>query len=125
MATVCLLLVITVVAASSHPAQAHHDWAIPTNIPIAFSTISFSYCGNVIFPHLEASMADPASWPKVLLVANFSVTVMYIIMGFMCYLVYGIDVQNPVYNSIAPGMYLIIKHAFGFVLSLSISIRNT
>ncbi|KAI8139401.1 transmembrane amino acid transporter protein-domain-containing protein [Fennellomyces sp. T-0311] len=106
MATVCLVLVMTIVAVSDFhdsAARVHHDWAIAENIPIAFSTFSFSYCGNVIFPHLEASMADPSSWPKVLLVATFSVTIIYLLMGSLCYLSYGSQVQNPVYNSIPQG----------------------
>ncbi|KAI9273112.1 transmembrane amino acid transporter protein-domain-containing protein [Phascolomyces articulosus] len=107
MATVCLVLVMTIVAVSDFQEnmiqETHHDWAIAENIPIAFSTFSFSYCGNVIFPHLEASMAEPSSWPKVLLVATFSVTMIYVLMGTLCYLSYGNQVQTPVYNSIPEG----------------------
>ncbi|KAI9310872.1 transmembrane amino acid transporter protein-domain-containing protein, partial [Dichotomocladium elegans] len=107
MATVCLLLVVMTVSVSSYSDHAanfvRHDLAIPENIPIAFSTFSFSYCGNVIFPHLESSMAEPESWPKVLLVSTFAVTIMYLLMGFLGYLVYGSKVENPVYNSLPAG----------------------
>ncbi|KAI9496115.1 transmembrane amino acid transporter protein-domain-containing protein [Zychaea mexicana] len=106
MATVCLVLVMTIVAVSDfqeNEANTHHDWAIAENIPIAFSTFSFSYCGNVIFPHLEASMIDRTSWPKVLLVATFSVTVIYVLMGSLCYLSYGNQVKTPVYNTLPEG----------------------
>lgn len=106
MSTVCVMLVVSVVSASDYQARdidAHHDLAIPENIPIAFSTFSFSFCGNVIFPHLEGAMGDPVRWPKVLLVATFAISTMYTIVGFLCYFVYGDTVQNPVYDSIPKG----------------------
>lgn len=109
MATVGLLFVITSASVSTIHEQpnVHHDWANPGGIPIAFSTFSFSYCGNVIYPHLESSMAAPSDWPKVLLVATFAVTIMYMTVGFLAYLAYGADVHNPVYDSLPQGMYSI------------------
>ncbi|KAI7853973.1 transmembrane amino acid transporter protein-domain-containing protein [Circinella umbellata] len=107
MATVCLVLVMTMVAVSDFQNKTiqhtHHDWIIAENIPIAFSTFSFAYSGNVIFPHLESSMAEPSSWSKVLLVATFSVTMIYVLMGTLCYLSYGDHVETPVFNSIPEG----------------------
>lgn len=106
MATVCLLLVVCVVSMSNFSAKTHavhHDFAIPRNIPIAFSTFSFSYCGHVIYPHLEASMITPKRWPKVLLVATCVISIMYFTMGLVCYLVFGDTVQSPIYNSLPIG----------------------
>ncbi|KAI7883697.1 hypothetical protein K492DRAFT_126007, partial [Lichtheimia hyalospora FSU 10163] len=105
MATVGLLFVITSVSVSVIHEQpnVHHDWANAGGIPIAFSTFSFSYCGNVIYPHLESSMAEPSDWPKVLLVATFAVTIMYLTVGFLAYLAYGSTVLNPVYDSLPQG----------------------
>ncbi|CEP07987.1 hypothetical protein [Parasitella parasitica] len=119
--TACLLLVVCVVAMSSSDYTAavhsvHHDIAIPKNIPIAFSTFSFSYCGHVIYPHLEASMITPKRWSKVLLVSTCVVSIMYFTMGLVCYLVFGNSVQSPVYKSLPAGssqsiaMFVITVH---------------
>lgn len=105
--TVCLLLVVCVVSMSSDYTEkihaVHHDIAIPKNIPIAFSTFSFSYCGHVIYPHLEASMITPKRWSKVLLVSTCVISIMYFTMGLVCYLVFGDHVQSPVYKSLPVG----------------------
>ncbi|KAI8384681.1 transmembrane amino acid transporter protein-domain-containing protein [Radiomyces spectabilis] len=103
MATFCLLLIVTVSSTSDFKetvTHAHHDWAIPRNIPITFSTFTFSYCGNIIFPHLEASMREPNSWSKVMFVATFVITLIYVIMGFFCYLVYGDAALVPIYKNL-------------------------
>jgi amino acid permease len=94
----------------------NHDIAIPKNIPIAFSTFSFSYCGHVIYPHLEASMITPKRWSKVLLVSTCVISIMYFTMCLVCYLVFGDQVQSPVYKSLPIGssqnvaMFVITAH---------------
>jgi vesicular inhibitory amino acid transporter len=106
MATVCLFLVVCVVSMTDFSTKTHlvhHDFAIPRNIPIAFSTFSFSYCGHVIYPQLEASMITPKRWSKVLLVATCVISIMYFSMGLVCYLVFGDTVQSPVYKSLPTG----------------------
>ncbi|KAI7897134.1 transmembrane amino acid transporter protein-domain-containing protein [Mucor mucedo] len=106
MATVCLLLVVCVVSMSDFSEKTHavhHDVAITRNIPIAFSTFSFSYCGHVIYPHLEASMKTPQRWSKVLLVATCVISIMYFTMGLVCYLVFGSHVESPIYKSLPIG----------------------
>lgn len=106
MATVCLLLVVCVASMSDFEEQttlAHHDFAIARNIPIAFSTFSFSYCGHVIYPHLEASMVTPKRWSKVLLVATCVISIMYLTMGTVCYYVFGSTAQSPIYKSLSIG----------------------
>ncbi|KAK4515085.1 TATA-binding protein (TBP) [Mucor velutinosus] len=118
--TVCLLLVVCVVSMSSDYTEkihtVHHDMAIPKNIPIAFSTFSFSYCGHVIYPHLEASMITPKRWSKVLLVSTCVISIMYFTMGLVCYLVFGDHVQSPIYKSLPVGssqniaMFVITVH---------------
>ncbi|ORZ15812.1 transmembrane amino acid transporter protein-domain-containing protein, partial [Absidia repens] len=110
MASICLLLVISVVSTSDYRIdqdderqKIHHDIAIPRQFPMAFSTFSFSYCGNVIYPQLEGCMSHPQHWSKVMLVATTVITLMYVIIGFVCYLVYGNQVLNPVFLNIPPG----------------------
>ncbi|CAO3600481.1 unnamed protein product [Absidia cylindrospora] len=110
MASICLLLVISVVSTSDYHInqdderhKIHHDIAIPRQFPMAFSTFSFSYCGNVIYPQLEGCMSQPQHWSKVMLVATTVITLMYVIIGFVCYLVYGNQVLNPVFLNIPHG----------------------
>lgn len=106
MATVCLLLVVCVASMANFGDQTelvHHDFAIPRKIPIAFSTFSFSYCGHVIYPHLEASMVTPKRWSKVLLVATCVISIMYLTMGAVCYFVFGDTAQSPIYKSLSTG----------------------
>jgi amino acid permease len=106
LATVGLLVVVCVVSMSDFSTKAHlmhHDFAIPRNIPIAFSTFSFSFCGHVIYPQLEASMITPKRWSKVLLVATCVIGLMYFTMGLVCYLVFGDTVQSPIYKSLPIG----------------------
>ncbi|GAA5803189.1 hypothetical protein HPULCUR_008665 [Helicostylum pulchrum] len=104
MATVCLLLMVCVASMANFSEQTelvHHDFAIPRKIPIAFSTFSFSYCGHVIYPHLEASMVTPKRWSKVLLVATCVISIMYLTMGVVCYFVFGDTAQSPIYKSLS------------------------
>ena len=73
-----------------------------TNIKTRY-TFSFSYCGHVFYPHLEVSMKTPSRWPKVLLVSTCVIGLMYLVMGFTCYLVYGQAVVSPIYRSLPRG----------------------
>lgn len=125
MATVGLLFVITSASVSVIHEQpnVHHDWANPGGIPIAFSTFSFSYCGNVIYPHLESSMAAPSDWPKVLLVATFAVTIMYMTVGFLAYLAYGSTVHNPVYDSLPQG--IVLRYLYMMVDTINVNVSET
>jgi hypothetical protein len=107
-ATACLLAIVCVVSISMTDSEKNihtvrHDLAIAQNIPIAFSTFSFSYCGHVIYPHLEASMMTPKRWSKVLLVSTCVISIMYFTMCFVCYLEFGDQVQSPVYKSLPIG----------------------
>ncbi|OBZ85571.1 Vesicular GABA transporter [Choanephora cucurbitarum] len=105
MATFCLLLIVCVASLSNirDMTGVHHKIAIAKNIPLAFSTFSFSYCGHVFYPHLEVSMKTPSRWPKVLLVSTCVIGLMYLVMGFTCYLVYGQAVVSPIYRSLPRG----------------------
>ncbi|GAA5810054.1 hypothetical protein MFLAVUS_003472 [Mucor flavus] len=120
MATVCLLLVVCVASMANFGDQTelvHHDFAIPRKIPIAFSTFSFSYCGHVIYPHLEASMVTPKRWSKVLLVATCVISIMYLTMGAVCYFVFGDTAQSPIYKSLSTGPS---QHVAMFVITIHV-----
>lgn len=122
MTTVCLLVIVCVMSMSSSNTiieeiqHVHHDIAIPQNIPVSFSTFGFSYHGHVIYPHLESNMKHPQRWSKVLLVSTCMVSIMYFTIAIVCYLVYGNQVQTPIYKSLPAGtsqqvaMFVITLH---------------
>ncbi|KAG0333578.1 hypothetical protein BG005_005114, partial [Podila minutissima] len=45
---------------------ATHKLVVWSKIPLSLATISFAYGGNVVYPHIEASMARPRSWARAL-----------------------------------------------------------
>jgi amino acid permease len=104
---VIIVLVIACIDQKSMPA-AHHDAVIWNQFPIALSTISFSFGGNVVYPHVEASMKKPNHWPKVVAAALSSCAALYFLSAVPGYYVYGNQVQSPVYNSISDGVPKII-----------------
>ncbi|CAO3617971.1 unnamed protein product [Mucor hiemalis] len=86
----------------------HHDAVIWDMFPIALSTISFSFGGNVVYPHVEASMKQPRDWPKVVGAGLSTCAGMYFITAISGYLIYGTSVKSPIYNSIPAGVAQII-----------------
>ncbi|KAI8883424.1 hypothetical protein K501DRAFT_285345 [Backusella circina FSU 941] len=104
-ATVVVVFIVVIMSAIDRPnvVDVHHDAVIWEMFPIALSTISFSFGGNVVYPHVEASMKHPRNWTKVVAGGLSTCAAMYIITAVTGYLVYGSDVASPVYNSIPKG----------------------
>lgn len=86
--------------------------AIPGGIPGALATIAFSYGGNVVYPHVEASMKHPQSWNRVLVSAILSITGMYVIVSACGYRFYGASVQSPVLDSLSVGGGSLVAYIF-------------
>ncbi|KAI9487091.1 MAG: transmembrane amino acid transporter protein-domain-containing protein [Benjaminiella poitrasii] len=109
-ATVVVVIIVIVVAAIDHKSlpNIHHDTVIWPQFPIALSTICFSFGGNVVYPHVEASMKRPRDWPKVVAAGLTTCVILYFITAVPGYYVYGDTVQSPVYNSISDGVPKII-----------------
>ncbi|CAO3703529.1 unnamed protein product [Rhizopus stolonifer] len=105
LATLVVVIIVLVCAAIDRPnhMDAHHDPVVWEMFPIALSTISFSFGGNVVYPHVEASMKSPRDWPKVIAGGLSTCAVLYIVTAVTGYLVYGSEVLSPVYNSIPAG----------------------
>ncbi|CAG8565335.1 16255_t:CDS:2 [Funneliformis mosseae] len=76
------------------------------NIPIALATVFFSYGGNIVYPHIEASMEHPKEWPKVFSLATATITILYLLIGVSAYLTYGDSTLSPIYKSLPPGLAL-------------------
>ncbi|KAK9712820.1 hypothetical protein K7432_006892 [Basidiobolus ranarum] len=77
-----------------------HAFARGSGIPIALASISFSYGGNVIYPHVEEGMRNPKSWNKVLFLAIATITGMYLLISVCGYYVYGNAAKSPIYLNI-------------------------
>jgi amino acid permease len=105
-ATVVVVLICLVCSAIDAPQQVnvHHDSVIWDMFPIALSTISFSFGGNVVYPHVEASMKNPRHWNKVVAAGLSTCAVLYFITAISGYLIYGTNVVSPIYNSIPAGV---------------------
>src|SRR6266540_6249145 len=81
------------------------DWSAKNNnhktfdfseFPIALATISFCYGGNNVFPHIEESMRTPRHWNRVITAALCTCAIMYSLVAFSGYLVYGDEARNPI-----------------------------
>ncbi|GAA5795658.1 transmembrane amino acid transporter protein-domain-containing protein [Helicostylum pulchrum] len=110
LATVIVVLIVLVMAAIDKPNQInmHHDAVVWDMFPIALSTISFSFGGNVVYPHVEASMKKPRDWPMVVAAGLSTCAAMYFVTAVSGYLIYGSSVVSPIYNSIPEGTARIV-----------------
>ncbi|KAJ2741986.1 hypothetical protein GGI20_004801 [Coemansia sp. BCRC 34301] len=79
------------------------DIAIAIGIPVAMSSIVFSYSGSVVYPHVEASMKKPKQWPNVIYTAMGFCAAAYLLIGVSGYWAYGDQVVSPVLDSIPAG----------------------
>jgi vesicular inhibitory amino acid transporter len=104
---VIIVLVIACIDQKTIPAP-NHNAVIWNQFPIALSTISFSFGGNSVYPHVEASMKKPKQWPKVVAAGLSTCAALYFLTAIPGYLIYGDKVLSPVYNSISPGVPKII-----------------
>ncbi|KAJ2805016.1 hypothetical protein H4R20_002266 [Coemansia guatemalensis] len=80
-----------------------HDIAIGVGVPVALSSIVFSFAGSVVYPHVEASMRKPKQWPMVIFAAMIFCAVCYLLIGVAGYWAYGDQVVSPVLDSIPTG----------------------
>ncbi|KAF9383258.1 hypothetical protein CPC16_008999 [Podila verticillata] len=84
------------------------DWS---KIPLSLATISFAYGGNVIYPHMEASMARPRSWPRALWAALSFCFVMYMLIAVVGYLTFGAETESPVLKNLPRGAWSSIANS--------------
>ncbi|KAI8318650.1 hypothetical protein GQ54DRAFT_300044 [Martensiomyces pterosporus] len=81
----------------------HHSAGIASGIPVALSSIVFSFSGTIIYPHVEASMRKPKQWPTVISVAMIICVLLYSLVGISGYWAYGSEALSPILNSIPKG----------------------
>ncbi|KAI8373846.1 transmembrane amino acid transporter protein-domain-containing protein [Blakeslea trispora] len=102
MVVVVIVLVMCGVDSPNHT-NTHHDVVIWEMFPVALSTISFSFGGNVVYTHVEASMKRPQDWTKISVASLSTCAILYLCVAIAGYVVYGDQVSNPVYFSIPAG----------------------
>ncbi|KAG0039299.1 hypothetical protein BGZ82_008903 [Podila clonocystis] len=84
------------------------DWS---KIPLSLATISFAYGGNVVYPHMEASMARPRAWPRALWCALSFCFGMYMLIAVVGYLAFGAGTESPVLRNLPNGAWSIIANS--------------
>ncbi|RCH95527.1 hypothetical protein CU097_009792 [Rhizopus azygosporus] len=110
LATAVVVIIVLVVACQDlqHLPPAVHEAVIWDKFPIALSTISFSFGGNAVYPHVEASMKKPKQWPRAVAGGLSTCAALYFLSAVPGYYVYGENVASPVYNSISDGVPKIV-----------------
>ncbi|KAI7902848.1 transmembrane amino acid transporter protein-domain-containing protein [Cokeromyces recurvatus] len=104
--TVIVIFIVLGVAVKDAPNQAqhvHHDSVIWNMFPIALSSIAFSFGGAPVFCHVEQSLKKRRDWDKVVTFSLTICVILYFCSSIPGYMVYGVDVQSPVYDSIPSG----------------------
>ncbi|KAJ1954497.1 hypothetical protein GGI12_005776 [Dipsacomyces acuminosporus] len=80
-----------------------HSAGIAKGIPVALSSIVFSFSGNIIYPHVEGSMRKPRHWPMIISTAMIICAILYSLVGITGYWAYGDKAESPILNSIPKG----------------------
>ncbi|KAG2190251.1 hypothetical protein INT46_006926 [Mucor plumbeus] len=103
LSTVIVVLIVLGVAVKEAPdhVDSHHDGVIWNMFPIALSSISFSFGGNPVYPHVEQSMRNRKDWNKVITIGLTFCVVLYFLAAVPGYYVYGSASLSPIYESLS------------------------
>ncbi|KAJ9084907.1 hypothetical protein DSO57_1019239 [Entomophthora muscae] len=77
-----------------------YHWVRFDSLPLALASISFSFGGNIVFPHVESSMQNPKSFTKVLKYSLIFVVMLYAAVATAGYLAYGDKTESPIFNNL-------------------------
>ncbi|KXN74020.1 hypothetical protein CONCODRAFT_77036 [Conidiobolus coronatus NRRL 28638] len=111
--TICTVVMVLVIVIGcfmdlSIVQNVQHQVFNGPELPLALATVAFSYGGNVVYPHVEASMARPKQWNKALYSAMLTITTMYLLVAIIGYYVYGTGVLSPILYGITQGANTIV-----------------
>ncbi|KAK9765047.1 hypothetical protein K7432_006932 [Basidiobolus ranarum] len=106
-ATIFAIIVVVVVSfmnldkAKELPERSHTfvNWG---QIPLTLGSIGFSFGGNVVFPHVEATMKNPKAWNKVMSLSIATVAVLYLLIAASGYYVFGSEALAPIFQNLNP-----------------------
>ncbi|KAJ2403066.1 hypothetical protein GGI23_000251 [Coemansia sp. RSA 2559] len=109
-ASVVVIIISTVMSLKDpytkmHPSEPapSHSTAIGSGIPVALSSIVFSFSVTAVYPHVEAAMKKPRQWPMVALASMLFSAAAYLLIGITGYWAYGDQVVSPILDSIPTG----------------------
>ncbi|KAI0244002.1 hypothetical protein L0F63_004063, partial [Massospora cicadina] len=108
-ATMICVAIVAIVGGIDYSKEVTHADTVIFNrstFSMAIATIAFSYGGNVIYPHVEATMRNPRAWNKTVFYAVLSITIMYVTIGCTGYLFYGDKARSPIMDSLPKGNLL-------------------
>jgi amino acid permease len=86
-----------------HDSTAQHTIVNPSQLAMAIASISFSFGGNVVYPHVERTMRHPGSWTRVLSMAILTIMLSYMMIAIPSYMAYGESVQSPIFINLPKG----------------------
>ncbi|KAK9728362.1 hypothetical protein K7432_001152 [Basidiobolus ranarum] len=105
-ATVFAIIVVVVVSfmdlKNVDPATRNHTFVNWGQIPLSLGSIGFSFGGNVVFPHVEATMKNPKAWNKVMSLSVSTVSVLYLLIAICGYYVFGDGAKAPIFENLMP-----------------------
>ncbi|KAJ1895743.1 hypothetical protein LPJ81_004896 [Coemansia sp. IMI 209127] len=95
-ASVVVIVISTVMSLKDpytkmHPSEPapSHSAAIGSGIPVALSSIVFSFSVTAVYPHVEAAMKKPRQWPMVALASMLFSAAAYLLIGITGYWAFG------------------------------------
>ncbi|KAI9296697.1 hypothetical protein K502DRAFT_323628 [Neoconidiobolus thromboides FSU 785] len=95
-----IVMVQSIIDVTKLPIAPNRDPVVWSGIPLALTTFSISYAGNVVYPHLEGSMQNPKKWPVALAAGLGTVTIFYLCMAVFGYYAYGTGSQSPIFGNL-------------------------
>ncbi|KAI8987699.1 transmembrane amino acid transporter protein-domain-containing protein [Mycotypha africana] len=103
LSTVVVILIVLGVAVQEAPDHVgvHHDNVIWNMFPIALSSISFSFGGNPVYPHIEGSMRNRHHWFWTITASLSFCLLIYFLAAVPGYYVYGVAAKSPIYDSLS------------------------
>ncbi|CAG8717407.1 208_t:CDS:2, partial [Racocetra persica] len=87
----------------SAPNPPSHNILVISELPVALASISFSFGGNSVFPHIEENMKNRHNWNKVVALALATCAIMYALVAFAGYYVYGDNTMSPIFLNLPKG----------------------
>ncbi|KAF9914875.1 hypothetical protein BX616_007391 [Lobosporangium transversale] len=106
-----VVLVIVAVRGSimdlSNPTYANvgHDTVILANLPTTVASISICFGGNVVYMHVEEAMRYPRSWNRVVAVALFTCSILYLATAIPGYITYGDAARSPILENLPKDVF--------------------
>jgi vesicular inhibitory amino acid transporter len=106
LASVVVVIIVAVVGSLDYPNyvdKVHHIWADPRAFGSVLGTLCFSYGGNYVYPEIYRTMAKKEDFGKVLKYSTVGITLMYLVVGVVGYLVYGNLAISPILFNLPDG----------------------